>query len=156
MYGALLLLAAVTFFYAGYNLLIKISSSHIPVEATSTIAATITLQTAALLVSCVFVAGLLIRGNTILAVPPPALMWAALAGICIGAAEIGYFYLLRGGLSHEPVAASTAIPIIVGGTILIALLLSWLWLRESMNWTKAMGAVTIIAGVALMFVETDS
>ncbi len=156
MYGALILLIAVTFLYSGYNLLIKVSSSHVPVEATSTIAATITLQIAALLVSCIFVAGLLIRGDTALAVPPPALLWAALAGICIGAAEIGYFYLFRGGLSHDAMAANIAIPVIVGGTILVTTLVSWLLLRESMNWTKLIGAVTIIAGVVLMFIETRS
>ena len=156
MFGALILLAAITLLYAGYNLMIKVSSSHVPVEVTSTIAATITLQIAALLVSCIFVVGLLIRGNTVLAVPPPALFWAALAGICIGAAEICYFYLFRGGLNHDAVAANVAIPIIVSGTILVTILVSWLLLRESMNWTKVVGAVTIIAGVALMFIETKS
>ncbi len=37
----LLLLVTVTTFYAGYNLLIKVSASHVPVAATSTIAATV-------------------------------------------------------------------------------------------------------------------
>ncbi len=156
MYGALILLATVTLLYAGYNILIKVSSSHVPIEATSTITATITLQIAALLVSCIFVTGLLIRGNTILAVPPPALLWAALAGICIGAAEICYFYLFRGGLNHDAMAANIAIPVIVGGTILVTILISWFLLREAMSWTKVIGAATIIVGVALMFIETRS
>lgn len=156
MYGALILLATVTCLYAGYNLFIKVSSSHVPVEVTSTIAATITLQIAALLASLIFVAGLLMRGNAVLAVPSSALMWAALAGFCIGTAEIGYFYLFRGGLNHDAMAANIAIPVILGGTVLITIFVSWLFLSESLSWTKMIGAGAIIVGVALMFVDTNS
>ncbi len=46
--AGLLLLVTVTTLYAGYNLLIKVSVSHVPAAATSTIVATICLQVAAL------------------------------------------------------------------------------------------------------------
>ena len=156
MQGALILLALVTLLYAGYNLFIKVSSSHVPAEVTSTIVATISLQISALLVSCVFLAGLLIRGNAVLALPPSSLLWAALAGICIGAAEIGYFYLFRGGATFNALAANVAIPVIVSGTILITIVVSWLVLRESMNFAKFVGAAAIMIGVALMFIESKS
>jgi len=44
------LLVAVTIFYAGYNVLIKISGTYVPAVATTTILATISLQLAALLI----------------------------------------------------------------------------------------------------------
>ncbi len=44
---ALMLLLTVTTLYAGYNLLIKIAGGYVPVEATTTIFATICLQLAA-------------------------------------------------------------------------------------------------------------
>ena len=96
------------------------------------------------------------RGNAVLAVPSSALMWAALAGFCIGTAEIGYFYLFRGGLNHDAMAANIAIPVILGGTVLITIFVSWLFLSESLSWTKMIGAGAIIVGVALMFVDTNS
>ena len=43
-----LLLISVTVLYSGYNLLIKVSASHVPEAATTTIQATICLQLAAL------------------------------------------------------------------------------------------------------------
>ena len=156
MYGALVLLSLVTVLYAGYNLLINISSSHVPIDTSSTILATITLQVAALLVSCVFAAGLVLRGTTDLALPSTALIWAALAGLCIGTAEIGYFYLFRGGLNHDAVAASIAIPAIVGGTVLLTILVAWLFLQESMNWMKVFGAFAIVCGVVMLFVDGRS
>ena len=113
MYASIILLLSVTALYAGYNLLIKISSGYIPAETTTTIMATISLQIAALAVSCVFAAGLLVRGNAVFAVTTPALVWAIAAGLCIGAAEIGYFYLFRGAFGEPAVSANFAIPIIV-------------------------------------------
>ena len=153
MYASITLLLTITFLYAGYNLFIKISSGHVADFATSTILATIALQLSALIVSCAFVAGLLIRGNHILALSTPVYAWAAAAGVCIGVAEIGYFYLFRGVMGSDPIPANIAIPCIVGGTTFIAMIFSWLVLQESMTELRFLGGTMIIGGVIVMFMK---
>ena len=110
MYASLILLLGVTSLYAGYNLLVKVSSGHVPAVATTPILATIALQVAALAVSAAFAAGLVLRSGHVLAVSPAAVAWAVAAGLCIGAAEIGYFYLFRGVGGAQPMAANVANP----------------------------------------------
>ena len=154
MYASLTLLLAITALYAGYNLLVKVSSSHLPAAATTPILATVALQAAALAVSAVFAAGLLIRGGHVLAASPPALAWAVAAGLCIGAAEIGYFYLFRGVGGAEPMAANAAIPIVVSGAIVLTLLVSWLVLREPFTWVRILGAALVVVGVLTLFADS--
>lgn len=154
MYVSLTLLLAVTVLYAGYNLLVKVSSSHVPAVATTPILATIALQVAAIAVSAAFAAGLAIRGGHVLAVSPSALAWAVAAGLCIGAAEIGYFYLFRGVAGGEPMPANVAIPVVVCGAVVLTLLASWLVLREPFTWTRLLGAALVVAGVATLFADS--
>ena len=149
----LILLLLITFLYAGYNLLIKVSSSYVPLEASSTILATIALQIAALLVSCLFAAALMVRGATALALPSSAYLWAVLAGLCIGTAEIAYFYLFRGIASVPPMSANVAIPFIVSGTIVVTVIIAWLLFREPMTWQKVLGTVLIVSGVATIYLD---
>ena len=139
MYVSLILLLGVTSLYAGYNLLVKVSSDHVPAAATTPILATIALQIAALGVSAAYATGLVLRGGHVLAVSPPAVAWAVAAGLCIGAAEIGYFYLFRGVAGGEPMAANVAIPIVVSGAIVFTLLVSWLVLREPFTSVRCSG-----------------
>ncbi len=96
MWTGTFLLIAITALYAGYNLLVKVSSTCVPESATSTVLATICLQLAALAASSTFVLVLLARGGQVLKLSPTAYAWAAGAGLCVGFAEIGYFYLFRG------------------------------------------------------------
>ncbi len=96
----LILLISVTLLYAGYNLFVKVSSGHVAEKVTSTVLATICLQFTALLVSTLFAIYLLRKGGQVLALGPPAYGWAMAAGLCIGAAEIGYFYLFG---THRPI-----------------------------------------------------
>ncbi len=151
MYPSIILLLFVTALYAGYNVFVKVSTNYVPSQTTTTIVATISLQAAALLVSCVFAAGLLARGGAVFSISAPALAWAVVAGMCIGAAEIGYFYLFRGVFGQPGIAANLAIPIVVSGTILLAVLASWLFLNETLGWTKIAGGMLIVGGVILMF-----
>lgn len=151
MYASLILLLGVTSLYAGYNLLVKVSSGHVPAAATTPILATIALQTAALAVSAAFAAGLMLRGGHVLAVSPPAVAWAVAAGLCIGAAEIGYFYLFRGVGGAGPMAANVAIPIVVSGAIVLTLLVSWLVFREPFTWVRVVGAALVVVGVVILF-----
>ena len=154
MYVSLILLLGVTSLYAGYNLLVKVSSDHVPAAATTPILATIALQVAALGVSAAYATGLVLRGGHVLAVSPPAVAWAVAAGLCIGAAEIGYFYLFRGVAGGEPMAANVAIPIVVSGAIVFTLLVSWLVLREPFTSVRLLGAVLVVAGVVTLFADS--
>lgn len=128
----LLLLLLITICYAAYNLLVKVSSSYVDSQSTSPIIATIILQSTALMVSLVYLL-FLIRQTVNLALPIKAYAWAAVAGLCIGLAEVLYFYLFRGFADENPIAASSAIPFIVGGTIVIAVAVSHFIFKESLN-----------------------
>ena len=149
--AGLLLLITVTTLYAGYNLLIKVSASHVPAAATSTIAATICLQVAALMTSVVFVSVAMIRGGQVLQLSWGAYIWAAAAGLCIGGAEIAYFYLF-GGIGHsKPMAANVVIPTVVSGTIVITAIASYFIFRENLAPMQFAGICCIILGLLLLY-----
>ncbi len=150
MWTGILLLFAITVLYAGYNLLVKVSSNYIPASATSTVLATICLQIAALAASGTFALLLLARGGHVLKLSAAAYAWAAGAGLCIGLAEIGYFYLFR-GVGGGPVAASVAVPVIVTGTVVLTMLLSAFALRESLGAMQVAGTVVVVIGIAMIF-----
>ena len=154
MYLSLVLLLGITVLYAGYNLLVKVSSGHVPVAATTPILATIALQVAALFVSAVFALGLAVHGGHVLVVSRAAVAWAVAAGLCIGAAEIGYFYLFRGVGGGEPMAANVAIPVIVSGAIVLTLIVSWLVFREPVTWVRLLGAALAVSGVVILFADS--
>lgn len=145
------LLVLVTVFYAGYNFLVKISSAHVPHQATTTILLTITLQAAAITCSILYLGFVLLRGGHSLGLTVPAFGWAAAAGIAIGAAEICYFYLFSGTGGYAPAPGSVVIPVVVSGTILLTMVASVLLLGESVSWREWTGAVLVIAGILLMF-----
>ncbi len=149
--AGLLLLATVTALYAGYNLLIKVSVSHAPVAATSTITATICLQVAALMTSLVFVSVTMIRGGHVLQLSWGSYIWAAAAGLCIGGAEIAYFYLFRGTGTSNPMAANVVIPTVVSGTIVITAIAAYFIFRESLAPVQLAGVGCIIFGMLLLY-----
>ena len=154
--AGLILLAGVTVFYAGYNLFIKLSGGHVPAEATTTILATICLQLAALSTSALFFSVLTFRGGHVFTLSMGSYFWAAVAGVCIGGAEIGYLYLFGGVGLSKPMAASVAIPTIVSGTIVIALLFSYFVLKETIAWNQMMGSFLIVFGIILFFVKAQA
>ena len=82
-----------------------------------------------------------------------AVLWAVAAGLCIGAAEIGYFYLFRGIGGGEPMEANVAIPVIVSGAIVLTVILSWLVLREPFTWARLLGAALVAGGVVVLFAD---
>lgn len=153
---AILLLLIVTTLYAGYNLLIKVSGGYVPAEATTTIFATICLQLAALATSLVFMALLLARGGHVLHLSTSAYLWAVAAGICIGGAEIAYFYLFGGIGLTKPMAANVAVPTIVSGTIIITMLVSYLVLKEPFSWNQILGSGCIVLGIVILFLKTGA
>jgi len=150
------LLVAVTILYAGYNLLIKVSGTYVPDTATTTVLATICLQLAALLTSGLFLGFLTLRGGHVFSLSPGSYVWAALAGICIGGAEIGYLYLFGWVGIAKPMAAAVAIPTIVSGTVVIALLFAFLVLEEKINWNQILGCLLIILGIVAIFIRKSA
>ena len=150
---SLILLALVTVFYASYNLLVKASSNHAGQEVSTPILATISLQVSALCVSLAYLL-YLFRHGTELALPGKAYLWAMGAGLCIGLAEILYFYLFRGFEGERPIQASSAIPFIVGGTIVITVVVSILVFGESLNRGQWAGVALAFAGMLVLAVNS--
>ncbi len=146
-----ILLVAITALYAGYNLFIKVSSMYVPPTSTTPIAATIFLQLAALCTSLLFALYLMNREGQVLKLTVPAYGWAVVAGLCIGLAEIGYFYIYRGAGGQAPVAANVAVPIIVSGTIAITAIASYLVFKESFSAGQILGSGFILTGIAVIF-----
>ncbi len=154
--AGLLLLAAVTLLYAGYNLFIKLSGGQVPAGVTTTVMATITLQLAALTTSLVFLSILLLRGGHVFALSTSAYFWAVVAGICIGGAEIAYLYLFGGIGTEKPMDASVAIPVIVSGTIVISLIFSYFFLKEQISLSQLLGCGLVLGGIVLLFLPLNS
>ena len=150
-----LLLVTVTMLYAGYNLLIKVSASHVPAAATSTIAATISLQLAALMTSLVFLTIITARGGQSLQLSTGAYLWAAAAGLCIGGAEIAYFYLFGGIGGIKPMAATVVIPTVVSGTILITVIAAYFIFSETLGMIQLAGLGCIVIGMLLLYYGKD-
>lgn len=152
---SIILLMVATALYAGYNVLVKASGTAIPEAAQTTVLATISLQLAALATSSLFAMVLWQRGVENFTVGTPALLWAISAGVCIGGAEIAYFYLFGGVAGLKPLPASFAIPIIVSGSIILALFASVLFFSETLGWRQLAGSALIISGIALLSFDKD-
>ena len=146
----LILLLVITVCYAGYNLFIKVSGGFVPAASTSTVLATICLQLAALATSLTFMMLLIARGGHVLQLSAPAYTWAAVAGLCIGVAEVCYFYLFGGLGDGAPMQANIAIPAIVCGTVVITAVVSYFVFRESVSATQLSGTALVILGIVLM------
>ena len=93
MFNNLFVILLVTLSYAGYNIFIKLSSSQ-NINNTNNIAATLFLQLFALLVTSFFSIYLYSKGEKIFVLSSKAYLYAIIAGISIGIAEIGYFFCL--------------------------------------------------------------
>ena len=78
-----------------------------------------------------------------------------IAGISIGIAEIGYFVLFNPTNPNGALNANVAIPIVLGGTILITMLLSFFYFEETYNLNKIIGTLFIIIGIYLIFVKKN-
>ena len=100
-------------------MLVKISSEHVPNPATSTVLTTICLQIAALVVSSNFAIYLLSLGSQILQLSWPTYARTAMAGLCIGTAEIGYFHLFGNFTTGKSLSANIVTPIAVCVTVII-------------------------------------
>jgi len=149
-----MLLITITVLYAGYNLFIKVSSGHVPITATSTIAATLCLQFAAVSTTLAFALYIFTREGQVFKLTAPAYGWAALAGVCIGLAEVGYFYLYRSSGNEVPLTANVVVPVIVSGTIAITTVVSYLVFKDALSSGQILGTLMIFAGIAVLFMNS--
>ncbi len=132
-----LLLAAL--FLGLYNFFIKLSAGHI-----HEIAGAVILQVVAFLVGGAALIWLKLTGAS-LEVSSRGILFAVLAGISVGLAEITAFYGFSKGVS-----ASVGIPIMVGGTVLVGVILGLLVLREQLSPLQGLGVLLLLAGIVLV------
>ncbi len=149
----LILLLLITVCYAAYNLLVKVSGSQAGLS--SPILATIGLQMAALVVSLLYLM-VLVRQGVAVALPARVLALGVAAGVCIGAAEVMYFYLFRGVAGEPGMAASVAIPIIVGGTIILSILMTRVFFGETLAMIQWLGIGLMLFGLWLLIMGVRS
>ena len=109
MTNNLILIIFITISYAGYNLFIKLSGSQ-NLNNSNSIAATLFLQLFALSVTLIFSLYLYSKGEKIFVLPSKSYIYAIFAGISIGFAEIGYFYIFNESNPSGASKANTAIP----------------------------------------------
>ncbi|MEM7194040.1 MAG: hypothetical protein AAF402_03760 [Pseudomonadota bacterium] len=144
-----ILLALITLLYTGYNLFIKASGNSVGSTHVAPILATIALQIAALSVSIVFLASL-IQQKQALQLPTQTYILAICGGLCIGLAEILYFYLFRGISGERSVTASVAIPLIVGGTIILTVFGARWFYAETLNQGQWIALFVSSLGLSLL------
>ncbi len=150
---AIVLLTVVTLAYAGYNLFIKVAGDHAPAEATTTVLATLTLQIGAIATSVVFLAVLSLHGGHVFKLSTPTYVYALIAGLCIGTAEIAYLYLFGGVGGIKPLPGNLVIPTVVTGAIVITLIVSWLVFKEHFSIMQLFGAAMIVGGILVLFAD---
>ena len=144
------LIAFVTAAYAGYNLFVKIATGHLPATTTSTVLATLSMQAMTVVPTLCLFAILAIQGGHDFKLNSSTLMWAMIAGLCIGSAEVGYYYLFSGLGGGKAMPANTVIPIVVCGTVVITAIVSFFIFRENFSWPQILGSVFVIGGVLLI------
>lgn len=132
-----LLLAAL--FLGLYNFFIKLSAGHI-----HEIAGAVILQVVAFLVGGAALVWLKLTGAP-LEMSSRGILYAVLAGVAVGLAEITAFYGFSKGIS-----ASVGIPIMVGGTVLVGVVLGLLVLREQLSPLQGLGVLLLLAGIVLV------
>ena len=155
MINNLIILVIVTISYAGYNLFIKLASSQ-NLNNSNSIAATLCLQLFALFVTILFSFYLFSKGEKIFVLPSKSYLYAIFAGISIGLAEIGYFYLFNESNPKGASNANSVIPVILGGTILITMIFSFIFLSESFNYKRIFGTFFIIFGIYLVLQNNNN
>lgn len=135
-----ILLILTALFFGLYNFFIKLSSGHI-----HEILGAVILQVVALGLGGLALLFLKLMKSTAFEVSGKGIWFAVWAGLFVGLAEITSFYAFSKGI-----AASVAIPVIVGGTLLVGALLGVIVLKESLTPFQYLGIVLILAGVVIL------
>jgi transporter family protein len=126
-------------FYALYNIFIKQASAHL-----QEVLGAVILQAVALLLGCGWLIYLKMTGVP-LEVTSRGVGLSVVAGVFVGLAEICSFLVFARG-----VPASAGVPVIIGGSVLIAAVIGIVWLRESLGIYQILGLVLIVGGIWLL------
>ena len=135
----IILVILTALFFGLYNFFIKVSAGQI-----QQILGAVILQAVALLLGGVALLFLKWKGVPV-SFSPKGILYAVLAGVFVGLAEITSFYVFSKGIN-----ASVGIPVIVGGTVLVGAVLGIVFLKESVSWIQLAGIACILAGVAIL------
>ena len=125
--------------FGAYNIFIKLGAGRI-----DHVLGAVVLQLVAAVLGTTYAIMLKVGGRT-LEVSRIGVMYAALAGLAVGLAEILTFLVFARGAP-----ASLATPIIMGGSILLTSVLGIAVLRERLGLPQALGIVLIAVGIALV------
>jgi|SRR3989344_2536352 len=134
------LLALVTaIFFGAYNFFIKVSSGHI-----NQIAGAFILQAVATLVGGAILLFLKFT-NSPIEISDKGILYAVLAGLFIGLAEITSFFVFSKGIN-----LSIGLPIIIGGGLVFGSLLGILFLKEVLTPIHLLAMILVIIGIVLL------
>ncbi len=125
--------------YGSYNFFIKMASGGI-----HQILGAVILQVVAAIVGGAILIMLRLNGQTFTATTS-SVLWAVIAGIAVGLAEIASFYVFSRGLN-----STIGIPLIIGGTVIVGFLLGWIFLKEPISLTQIGGLGLLLAGIWLV------
>jgi bacterial/archaeal transporter family protein len=128
--------------YALYNICIKKGSATI-----NPILGGVILQFVAAMFGSILLGGILLEGATLHA-DKAGIVWACLAGVAVGAAE-----LLSFGVSGMGVQATQSIPILIGGSVMFGAVLGIFMLGETLELQGWIGVVLLMSGIGM--VATD-
>ncbi len=135
----LVLLIITAIFFGFYNFFIKVSAGHI-----HEILGAVILQAVALVLGSIALIFLKLKG-----IPfensHKGLLFAILAGVFVGMAEITSFYAFSKGTQ-----ATVGIPVIVGGTVIVGAILGAVFLKEVLYWQHYLGIILILAGIVML------
>lgn len=126
-------------FYALYNVFIKMASGHI-----NEVAGAVILQFVAFGLGCGWLIYQKIAGTGV-TVTSKGIMLAVIAGVFVGLAEIFSFIVFAKGVS-----ASAGVPVIIGGSVLIAAVIGYLFLKEAISLPQLLGLILIVGGIWLL------
>ena len=135
----ILLAITVAILWGLYNFFIKMSSGEI-----DPVLGAVTLQITAATVSGILLLWMKISSKEIV-FTHKGIEYAILAGVCVGLAEITYLKLFSRGID-----LSIGMPIVVGGTIIVGVVLGLAILKEPLNFIHALSLLLIITGIMLL------
>ena len=136
----LLLALLAAFCFGAYNVFMKIASGYI-----HEITGAVILQFVAAIAGLAILLYIKYGTNEVITISQKGIMYSVLAGLCVGGAEIVSFIVFGKG-----VPASTGIPIIIGGAIVVGTVIGMLFLKEKITTFHVLGTVLIILGILLV------
>ncbi len=136
----LLLALLGAFCFGAYNVFIKIASGYI-----HEITGAVILQFVAAFAGLGILLYLKFKGNEVIEISQKGVYYSILAGLCVGGAEILSFLVFGKG-----VPASTGIPIIIGGAIVVGAVIGVLFLKEKITVFNIVGTILVVLGILLI------